>query len=148
MTTAIIVIGVLVVAAAAAALFKSRRPDVPTSANFVVPQQIDREDFGERDQPWLFVLFSSKTCQACFDARNVVQVEGLQGVGSVEVLFETARDVHTRYAIDSVPTVLLADSEGVVHWSFVGPPPPEAIRDVLIDIGAAPPDDGTSVAIS
>jgi hypothetical protein len=31
------------------------------------------------------------------------------------------RDLHERYAIDAVPTLVIADSEGVVRASFLGP---------------------------
>lgn len=147
MTTVIIVAGVVAVAAAVAGAVKLRRPDAPSSANFAVPQQLDRNDFAAKE-PWLFVLFSSQTCLACIDAREVIQVDALDGIASEEVQFEQDRELHRRYDIDSVPTVVLADADGVVQWSFVGPPPLEAFIDVLMDIGAAPPDDGTAVAIT
>ncbi|HEY4332527.1 MAG TPA: hypothetical protein VGM78_08160, partial [Ilumatobacteraceae bacterium] len=35
--------------------------------------------------------------------------------------YVVARDLHTRYKIDAVPTLVIADREGVVRASFLGP---------------------------
>jgi len=37
------------------------------------------------------------------------------------VSFQARQDLHQRYAIDAVPSLVIADSDGVVHASFVGP---------------------------
>ena len=42
-------------------------------------------------------------------------------VAVVIVEHPTHRDLHAKYAIEAVPIVVLADSAGVVHKSFVGP---------------------------
>ena len=40
----------------------------------------------------------------------------------VDVLeFPAQRDVHERYRIDAVPTLVVADADGVVRASVVGP---------------------------
>jgi hypothetical protein len=39
----------------------------------------------------------------------------------VEVEAVEQRDVHRRYGIDAVPLLLVADAEGVVRGSLVGP---------------------------
>ena len=58
------------------------------------------------------------------------------------------RDLHDRYGIESVPTLVVADREGVVTWSFVGPPPSMAIVELIEDLGLMPPDDGVALDIS
>jgi hypothetical protein len=35
--------------------------------------------------------------------------------------FTEQRAVHEKYSIDAVPAVLMVDSQGVVHASFLGP---------------------------
>jgi hypothetical protein len=40
-----------------------------------------------------------------------------------DVSYQQRRDLHDRYGIEAVPVVLVADTEGVVRASFVGPPP-------------------------
>lgn len=113
----------VVVAVAVAVLVDRRRPDAPTqSRTWPVPTQLDRSDFGGADAPWLVAVFSSATCQSCAKAVAVARVlESTQvAVDDVEV---TARGgVHQRYGIEAVPTVVVADAEGVVRASFVGPP--------------------------
>ena len=36
--------------------------------------------------------------------------------------FQLLKILHRRYGIEAVPTVVIADAEGVVRSSFVGPP--------------------------
>jgi hypothetical protein len=42
-------------------------------------------------------------------------------VAVVDVEYAAARDLHQRYRIEAVPTLVIADSEGVVVRGFVGP---------------------------
>ncbi len=147
MLTLVIVVGVALGASLAALVVSRRRPDVPTAPQFAAPQQLDPSDFGSNDTDWLLVLFSSKTCMSCRDAAVVVESIDLAEVTVVELHVEDHRATHDRYAIDAVPTLVLADREGVVRWSFLGAPPPEAVHQTLVDIGAIEPDEGTPVGI-
>jgi hypothetical protein len=118
----LIVAAVLVaVAAVAAVILSRRRPDPPASAGWTVPAQLDRDDFARPEAPWLVVVFSSATCDTC--AGVVGKAEVLEGpavaVHDVEVGAEPG--LHDRYGIDAVPTVVVADADGVVRASFVGP---------------------------
>jgi hypothetical protein len=45
--------------------------------------------------------------------------------------FSAARELHERYEISGVPMVLIADAEGVVRESFVGPATAQELRDAL-----------------
>ncbi len=143
------IVAVSVVAASVIALVVNKRsPDVPTSPSFGVPQQLDRADFAAPEAGWLFVLFSSKTCLACADAREALLAVGSTGAQVQELEVESNRALHEKYAIDAVPTIVLADHEGVVQWSYLGAPAPADVADVLADIGAVPRDpDGTAVDI-
>lgn len=138
---------VLVIAAAAVAVSTAvnrRRPDPPSTPQTAVPQQLDRADFGDTGG-WLLVLFSSETCLACRDARDTLAPVVVDGLRVEECSFPEDRAVHDRYAIDSVPTVVLADPDGVVQWSYLGAPPRQAISDLLEDFGFAPPESGSAV---
>lgn len=151
LVTLAIVIAVLAAAALIAARVNNRPPDVPTAPQYATPQQLDRSEYAHPEVPWLFVLFSSATCLACRDARDALRaVDELSPTNrrTVEVLdlaAETSRDIHSRYRIDAVPTLVLADADGVVRWSYLGAPPIDEIRDVLVDVGLAPGADGTAV---
>ena len=120
-----LLIVVLLAAAAglvAAAIQRRSRPAAPTRTGWTVPDQLDRADFARPDAPWLVVLFSSATCQSCQGTwEKVVAVESTV-VAVEDVAYQAHRDRHDRYGIDAVPLVLVADNEGVVRASFVGPP--------------------------
>jgi len=141
MLTAAVVVVISTAAVALNFALKHRRPDAPTAPKFAAPQQLDRSDFASVDSPWLLVLFGSKTCMSCLDARSSLQSIDLSQVQMVEVEVETNRDTHQRYGIDAVPTVVLADHEGVVRWSYLGAPPPELVREAFVEAGIM--DDGT-----
>lgn len=147
-----VTLGIVVVVATAAAIaawvVNRRKPDVPTAPRFATPQQLDRRDFDAADVPWLFALFSSDTCLSCLDAREVLSRLDLDDVHVAELSVETHKELHARYAIDAVPTVVLADTDGVVRWSYLGAPPPDELGEALRDIGILPPDPGgTAVSL-
>jgi hypothetical protein len=146
MVTAIIVVGVLLLAAVVAVVANKRPPDPPTTPQFATPQQVDRTDFAGATAPWLLALFSSETCLSCHDARASLEPVEFSQVQVQDLPVEQHRALHQRYGIDAVPIVILADAHGVVRWSYLGAPPQEAIRDVLVDIEVLRPDDGTSVS--
>ncbi len=145
MTTLIIVVAVVALASAVAAVVARRKPDVPTAPQFAVPQQLDRNDFEAPNKPWLLLLFSSETCLSCRDARETLGLVDFDQIHVQDVAVETGKALHSRYAINAVPTVILADNEGVVSWSYLGAPPRDAIAELLQDLGAVPPESGTAV---
>lgn len=113
---------VIVVAVVVAILVDRRRPDAPTAPRWAVPTQLDRSDFAQPDAPWLVAVFTSATCDACAGTASKAAVLASEEVAVDEVEAKARADVHRRYAIDAVPMVVVADGEGVVRASFVGPP--------------------------
>jgi hypothetical protein len=126
-------VALIVVAAAVviARLLERRRPAPPTRDAYPVPAQLDRLDFPRPDAPWLFVLFSSRTCDSC--APMVSRVCSLESdvVATVQVEAKTDKALHDRYRIEGVPMVVLADSEGVVRAGFVGAVDTWELEDAL-----------------
>lgn len=116
--------GVLVAMAAAAAFVLRRRTATapPTQAKWAVPTQLDRDDFAARDLAWLVVVFTSATCDSCTEAVAKAAVLASPQVGFQEVAYQHDKDLHTRYGVEAVPTIVMADVEGVVQRSFVGVP--------------------------
>ena len=110
------------VAVAVAAALRRRRPAPPTQARWAVPQQLDRSDFAAPDAPWLVAVFTSATCDSCPKATAKAAPLASAQVGYQEVSYQERRDLHDRYAVEAVPTTVLADAEGVVRASFVGVP--------------------------
>ena len=117
----LIALVVVAAVAAVAVVMQRRRPDAPTQRVYNVPVQLDREDFPRPATPWLVVVFTSATCGTC--AQVVAKAEALNSeavvVAEVEVTAEA--DLHQRYGIDAVPTLVVADADGVVRRSFLGP---------------------------
>jgi hypothetical protein len=93
----------------------------PIRDSYPVPHQLFRADFPQPDASWLVALFSSSTCDSCSTMCEKVLALGSSEVAVCDVEFSQARDLHERYEISGVPMVLIADSEGVVRQSFVGP---------------------------
>ncbi|MFN2607031.1 MAG: thioredoxin domain-containing protein [Acidimicrobiales bacterium] len=118
-----VVAGVVVVLAAVVALVaERRRPDAPTQARWAVPTQLDRADFERPHAPWLVALFTSATCHSCATATEKARVLASEEVAVDEVEIGARPDLHRRYHVEAVPTIVVADDEGVVRASFVGPP--------------------------
>ena len=115
---AVAVVAVAVVAAGV--LRRRQRGAVPTQPAWATPVQLDRADF-PGGSPWLVAVFSSASCAACADVMRTAAVLGSDQVTVTEIEYSARRDLHTKYSIDAVPLVVVADELGVVHRSFVGP---------------------------
>jgi hypothetical protein len=125
MLARLVIAAVIVVAAALMALVLRRRTsglDAPTQpSHHHVPVQIDRSDFPRSDTPWLVAVFSSATCTTCADVVNKARVLDSAEVAVADVEYGAARSLHTKYQIDGVPCLVIADARGVVKASFLGP---------------------------
>lgn len=106
----------------AAVVRRRTAPAAPTRTGLTVPDHLDRADFDRPGAPWLVVEFSSRTCLSCAEVWQKVQVVDSDTVAVQDVPYQDRRDLHDRYGIEAVPVVLVADAEGVVRRSFVGPP--------------------------
>ena len=116
-------VALLLVAVLVAVVLERRRKATagPIRDTYPVPRQVFRGDFPQPEAPWLVALFSSKTCDSCASMREKVLALGSSEVAVCDVEFSESRALHERYEISGVPMVLVADAEGVVRQSFVGP---------------------------
>ena len=116
------IVGAVVVVALLINLWqRKRRVDAPTQGAGEVPSQVDRADFVRPEAPWLVLAFTSATCQTCSDIERKVRVLETNNVAIQILEYTTERALHARYKIDAVPTVLMADPNGVVQANFLGP---------------------------
>jgi hypothetical protein len=130
-----VIAAILVVAAVAVALvLRRRRPAPPTQPRWPVPGQVDRCDFDRPESPWLVAVFTSTTCQSCEDALAKAVVLDSDQVAVQEVSFQTRKDLHRRYSIEAAPTIVVADKDGVVQASFVGPPSTTELWAAVADL--------------
>lgn len=112
----------LAVALGVAAVAERRKRSrlAPAHRSYDYPRQIDRADFDRPDAAWLVVVFSSSDCDGCAPIVRSATVLAGDEVGVVECEYHDRRDVHERYAIEGVPTTVVADADGVVRAGFVG----------------------------
>jgi hypothetical protein len=137
MERVLIAAGLAVAVAALAWVVQRRRPEPPTQRRWAVPDQLDRADFERPGAPFLVAVFTSATCNSC--AQTVVQA---QDVASADVVVEEVEiaahgDLHSRYNIEAVPTLVVADREGVVRASFVGPIPDGGLEAAFAEVGGS-----------
>jgi hypothetical protein len=69
----------------------------------------------------LVAVFSSASCTTCADVVAKAKVLSCAEVGVVDVEYSAAASLHRKYHVDAVPIAVIADQEGVVRASFVGP---------------------------
>jgi hypothetical protein len=119
----VVVLVLVLVAVAVAELIRRRTAQpAPVRTGTLAPGQLDRGDFVRPGAEWLVVLFSSDTCLSCGGAWEKVELLESSAVAVERVSFQADRERHERYGVDAVPLVLVADVEGVVQATFVGPP--------------------------
>lgn len=119
-----VIVGVLlalVAAAVAAWLARRERVAADPPAEYHVPTAVDRSDFDAADRPWLVAVFTSATCSSCQATWERAQHLESDVVAVQEVEVGAEGPLHERYAIDAVPTTVIADAGGLVRGSFLGP---------------------------
>lgn len=117
----LVVLVVAAVAVVVALVVQRRQPAAPVATGYHVPGQLHRRDFDRPDAEWLVVVFTSSTCSSCAGVWDKVRVLESDAVATQEVEVSAHRELHDRYRIDGVPTTVVADPDGVVRASFLGP---------------------------
>ena len=115
------VAGAMLIALAVSWFLRRRQNDAPTQGGFELPVQLDRNDFASPEAPWLVVVFTSATCGTCNDVASKAEVLSSQDVVVVRVDYTTDPQMHSRYKIEAVPALVVADKAGVVKVGFLGP---------------------------
>ncbi len=117
----IIVVVATVAAVVAAVISRRQTPAAPADTGYHVPPQLHRPDFDRPDADWLVVVFTSATCNTCAGMWDKARHLESDAVAVQDVEVGARKDLHDRYGIDGVPTTVVADAEGVVRSSFLGP---------------------------
>jgi hypothetical protein len=121
MSQVVLVVIAMAVAVGVAAVLRRRGGDAPTQGGYEAPTQLDRADFASPSAPWLVALFSSSTCNACADVASKAAILASSDVAVANIDYITHKDLHERYKIEAVPTLVIADADGVVQRAFLGP---------------------------
>ena len=102
---------------------QQRTPDAPIrTESHVLPAQLDRADFVRPDTPWLVAVFTSETCETCAKVWTSTQLVESDQVAIQNVAYQQDQELHDRYNITAVPSVVIADGSGVKRAEFLGPP--------------------------
>lgn len=136
-----LVIVAVIVAVTIGVAVASRRvgaEPAPTPSGFTVPARVARDDFDHPDRPWLVAVFTSDSCNSCAGV-----VERAAPLDSAEVVVEAVpvqdrADTHSKYRIDGVPTTIIADADGTVVASFLGPVQTIELWDAVAAARATP----------
>lgn len=121
MTNLLLVTAGIAIALVVSVVMRRRTTDAPTQGGFQLPTQVDRADFDRPEAPWLVLLFTSATCDACRDMTEKARVLEARDVAVVDVEYTANKDLHARYKVDAVPSLVVVDSRGVVRAGFIGP---------------------------
>lgn len=121
-TRLLLATGLVVAAVGIAAVLRRRQqPAAPAQASYGAPSQLDRADFPTASAEWLVVVFTSASCHTCADVTAKAMALASRHVSVIEAEFGVHPDLHQRYNIDAVPTMVLCDGAGVVRAGFMGP---------------------------
>lgn len=133
MTQVLIVVAVAIVALGVGAYVQRKgQNDAPTApTRHTTPEQLDRSDFKKPDAPWLVAVFTSASCDTCAKVWTSTQLLASTDVAVQNIAVESDPDIHKRYQITAVPSVVIADAEGVAQGSFLGPPSSSELWDKL-----------------
>lgn len=121
MTQVGLVVLAMLVAVGVSLVLRRRKGDAPTQGGYQIPTQLDRGDFVSPEAPWLVVIFTSSTCDACADVAKKAMVLASSDVAVQRIDYIDNPDLHKRYKIDAVPALVIVDQRGVVQKSFLGP---------------------------
>lgn len=111
----------MAVAIAVSLLLRRRSVDAPTQGGFRMPTQLDRGDFISPEAPWLVAIFTSSTCDACADVATKAMVLASSDVAVQRIDYIDNPELHKRYKVEAVPTLVIVDDHGVVRNGFLGP---------------------------
>lgn len=136
MSRLIITLALLAVVGALAYVYQNRRATAQVATANPLPSHVDRSAFIAPNAPWLLVVFSSASCLACADVWKHAQgfEQANVAVQEVEVLADP--ELHGAYNIDSVPSTLVVDAQGIVKADFVGPLSPADIDQIAATIAS------------
>ena len=106
-----------------ALLLQSKKSATPTDAitEHRAPTHLERSQFDAPERPWLVAVFTSSSCSTCAEVWAKAAVLESAEVAVQQIELSASADLHEQYAITAVPIVALADADGAVQSSFLGP---------------------------
>lgn len=131
----IIVVAVALIALGVGWYTQRRAPDAPVQpARHVLPTQLDRGDFARPDAPWLVAVFTSETCETCAKVWTSTQLVESDQVAIQNIAYQQDQELHDRYNVTAVPSVVVVDEAGVNRAEFLGPPSSAELWATLAEV--------------
>lgn len=130
-----LVVGIAVVALQR----RTTRPQVATRHH--LPSHVDRGRFASPTTPWLISIFSSATCLACAEVIGWARSLESDSVVVQDIEVDAEPELHHMHRIDSVPSTVIADHQGVVKLGLVGPLSPADKAQITAIVGAHSPSE-------
>ena len=118
---AIVVVIVAVTIGVAIASRRAGGGAAPTPSGFTVPARVARDDFEHPTRLWLVAVFTSETCASCAGVVERAAPLDSPEVAVAAITVQEHGETHSKYRIDGVPTTIIADADGTVVDSFLGP---------------------------
>src|SRR3546814_19968101 len=81
------------------ALQRGQKPEAPVRTGYAIPAQLDRADLARPAVPWLVVVFTSATCDACASVWDQDRHLDSDAVAVKAVTTVADRDLHARHSI-------------------------------------------------
>lgn len=141
MDRVLLVLGGVAIAGFVAALI-GRKPAPPAANTHHVPQQLDRADFPRPNAEWLVAVFTAATCNTCKGVWERASHLESDHVAVAELEVGEHKDVHDKYKIDGVPTLVISDRDGAVRRAFLGPTTATDLWAAMAEVrepGSVPP---------
>ena len=135
MTNGLVAVALGAAALGVAWLINRRKPQATAifSAHHV-PDRIDRGEFIRPEAPGLIAVFTSATCVSCAAMVATARELASDAVAVDEAELGARADAHRRYEIDAVPSLVVADRDGVVRASFAGAVTANELAEALVGL--------------
>ena len=103
-----------------AALFKrGSKSDVVSVKRNALPTRVPAVEVGLDAAPAI-IVFTEATCDSCQMAVGIVRGPAGAGIPVADIEYGADPALHKKFAIDTVPTTLVVDSEGNVLAGWTG----------------------------
>ncbi len=130
----IVAVVLVVLSVAAAVVINRRQAGAPfTIRHGAVPSRVRPEDVG-LPAGAAIVIFTEATCRSCQQALALVKGPAGAELPVAEIEYGQQRPLHDQYGIDTVPTTVVVDAEGVVVGGWTGSVDPGLLAAALAEV--------------
>lgn len=97
------------------------------------PDRVDRGDFVS-GPGWVLVVFTAVGCASCSRTMAAAGNLAADHLTVLEVTRDDQADLHAKYGVEALPTLLFVDSGGWVRGSYLGSPSVQQLEATLAEL--------------